>query len=51
MAFYIDCMGCDAVLRADTKWVLQQIIAAHVKDAHNMPENQKQQMMSRIKEE
>ena len=56
MAFYIDCMGCDAVLRADTKEVLQQIIAAHGKDVHSMdlasmPENQKQQMMSRIKEE
>ncbi len=56
MAFYIDCMGCDVVLRADTKWALQQIIAAHCKDVHNMdlanmPENQKQQMMSRIKEE
>ncbi len=56
MAFYIDCMGCDAVMRADTMEVLQQIIAAHSKDVHNkdlasMPENQKQQMMSRIKEE
>ena len=56
MAFYIDCMGCDARLRADTMEVLQQIIAAHGKDVHNkdlasMPENQKQQMMSRIKEE
>ncbi len=27
MAFYIDCMGCDAVLRADTKWVLQQMMS------------------------
>jgi len=56
MAFYIDCMGCDARLRADTMVMLEQIIAAHGKDVHNtdlasMPENQKQQMMSRIKKE
>ena len=56
MAFYIDCMGCDARLRADTQEMLHEIIAAHGKDVHNMdlasmPENQKQQMMSRIKEE
>ena len=56
MAFYIDCMGCDARLRADTQEMLHQIIAAHGKDVHNMdiasmPETQKQQMMSRIKEE
>ena len=56
MAFYIDCMGCDARLRADTMEVLQQIIAAHDKDVHNMdlasmPEDEKQKLMSRIKEE
>ncbi len=56
MAFYIDCMGCDAVLRADTMEVLHQMIAAHGKDVHNMdianmPESEKQQMMSRIKQE
>ncbi len=56
MAFYIDCMGCDAVLRADTMEVLHQMIADHGKDVHNMdlasmPESEKQQMMSRIKQE
>ena len=60
MAFLVNCRDtgtdCAAVLRADTKDELQQKMAAHGKDAHNMdlasmPESQKQQLMSLIKQE
>ncbi len=47
---------CDAVLRADTMEELQQKMAAHGKEVHGidmatMPEEQKQQLMSVIKQE
>jgi predicted small metal-binding protein len=47
---------CDAVLRAETMEELQKKIAAHAKEAHGMdiasiPEEQKQQLMSLIKQE
>ncbi len=60
MAYVIACKDtgtpCDAVLRADTMDELQQKIAGHGKSVHNMdvaamPEEQKQQMMSLIKQE
>ncbi len=60
MAYSIQCKDtgadCDAVLRADTLNELQQKIAGHGKDVHNMdlasmPEEQKQQLMSLIKQE
>ena len=60
MAYVVACKDtgadCDAVLRADTKEELQQKMAAHGKDVHGldlatMPEDQKQQMMSLIKQE
>ncbi len=60
MAYVVACRDtgtdCAAVLRADTKEDLQQKIAAHGKDVHNMdlasmPESQKQQLMSLIKQE
>ena len=60
MAYSIQCKDtgadCKAVLRADTMDELQQKIAGHGKDVHNMdlasmPEEQKQQLMSLIKQE
>ncbi len=60
MAYSIQCKDtgadCEAVLRADTLDELQQKIAGHGKDVHNMdlasmPEEQKQQLMSLIKQE
>jgi predicted small metal-binding protein len=60
MAYSIQCKDtgadCEAVLRADTMDELQQKIADHGKDVHNMdlasmPEEQKQQLMSLIKQE
>ncbi len=60
MAYSIQCKDtgadCEAVLRADTMDELQQKIASHGKDVHNMdlasmPEEQKQQLMSLIKQE
>ena len=60
MAYVVACKDtgadCDAVLRADTMEELQQKMAAHGKDVHGldlatMPEDQKQQMMSLIKQE
>ncbi len=60
MAYSIQCKDtgadCEAVLRADTMDELQQKIAGHGKDVHNMdlasmPEEQKQQLMSLIKQE
>ncbi len=61
MAYVIACkdagfLDCDAVLRADTMEQLQQKIAEHGKSAHNldiatMPEDQKQKVMSLIKQE
>ncbi len=47
---------CDAVLRADTMDELQQKIAAHGKDAHgmdiaSMPEDEKQKLMSLVRQE
>jgi len=60
MAYSIQCKDtgadCEAVMRADTMDELQQKIAGHGKDVHNMdlasmPEEQKQQLMSLIKQE
>ena len=60
MAYSIQCKDtgadCEAVLRADTMDELQQKIAGHGKDVHNldlasMPKEQKQQLMSLIKQE
>ena len=60
MAYSIHCKDtgtdCEAVLRAVTMVELQQKIAGHGKDVHNMdlacmPEEQKQQLMSLIKQE
>ncbi len=60
MAYSIQCKDtgadCEAVLGADTMDELQQKIAGHGKDVHNMdlasmPEEQKQQLMSLIKQE
>ncbi len=60
MAYSIQCKDtgadCEAVLRVDTMDELQQKIAGHGKDVHNMdlasmPEEQKQQLMSLIKQE
>ncbi len=47
---------CDAVLRADTMEDLQQKLAVHGKEVHGMdlatmPEEQKQKLMSLIKQE
>ena len=60
MAFTMACRDtgtdCDAVLRGDTMDELQQQIGEHGKTVHNMdvaamPEDQKQQLMSLVKEE
>ncbi len=60
MAYSIQCKDtgadCEAVLRADTLDELQQKIAGHGKDVHNMdlasmPEEQKQQLMSLVKQD
>lgn len=60
MAYVAACRNtgadCDAVLRADTMEELQQKMAAHGKEVHGidmatMPEEQKQQLMSVIKQE
>ncbi len=60
MAYVVACKDtgadCDAVLRADTMDELQQKIAEHGKTVHNMdvaamPEDQKQRLMSLIKQE
>ncbi len=60
MAYSIQCKDtgadCEAVLRADRMDELQQKIAGHGKDVHNMdlasmPEEQKQQLMSLVKRE
>jgi predicted small metal-binding protein len=60
MAYVVACKDsgadCDAVLRADTMEDLQQKMAAHGKEVHGMdlatmPEEQKQQLMSLIKQE
>ena len=60
MAYVITCKDtgsdCDAVLRAGTMVELQQKMADHGKEVHDldlatMPEDQKQQMMSLIKRE
>lgn len=60
MAYVIACKDsgadCDAVLRADTMEELQQKMAAHGKEVHGMdlatmPEEQKQKLMSLIKQE
>ncbi len=60
MAYSMQCKDtgadCEAVLRADTMDEIQQKIAAHGKDVHNMdlasmPEDQKEQLMSLIKQE
>ena len=60
MAYVVACKDtgadCDAVLRADTMDDLQQKIAAHGKDVHgmdiaNMPEDEKQKLMSLVRQE
>ncbi len=60
MAYVVACKDtgadCDAILRADTREALQEKIAEHGKSAHGMdiaslPEEQKQRVMSLIKEE
>ncbi len=60
MAYSIQCKDtgadCEAVLRADTMDELQQEIAAHGKEVHGMdvasiPEEQKQQLMSLVKQD
>jgi len=60
MAYVLACrdtgVDCDAVLRAESMEELQEKIAAHAKEAHNMdianlPEEQKQKLMSVIKQE
>lgn len=60
MAFILACKDtgadCEAVLRADTMEELRQKIAEHGKTVHNMdvdamPEEQKQRLMSVIKQE
>lgn len=60
MAYVVACKDtgadCEAVLRADTMDQLQQKIAAHGKDVHgmdiaSMPEDQKQKLMSLVKQE
>lgn len=60
MAYVVACKDtgadCEAVLRADTMDQLQQKIAAYGKDVHgmdiaSMPEDQKQKLMSLVKQE
>lgn len=60
MAYVVRCRDtgadCDAVLRADTMEELQQKIAEHAKNAHGMdisqmPEEEKQKLMSIIRQE
>ncbi len=60
MAYVVHCKDtgadCDAVLRADTMDELQQKIAGHGKDAHgmdiaSMPEDEKQKLMSLVRQE
>ena len=60
MAYVVACKDtgadCDAVLRAGTMEALQQKIAEHGKSVHDMdvasmPEDQKQRLMSLIKQE
>ncbi len=60
MAYSIQCKDtgadCEAVLRADTMDELQQKIAGHGKDAHgmdiaSMPEDEKQKLMSLVRQE
>lgn len=60
MAYVVHCKDtgadCDAVLRADTMDQLQQKIAGHGKDAHgmdiaSMPEDEKQKLMSLVRQE
>ena len=60
MAYVVHCKDtgadCDAVLRANTMDELQQKIAGHGKDAHgmdiaSMPENEKQKLMSLVRQE
>jgi len=60
MAYVVHCKDtgadCDAVLRGDTMDELQQKIAGHGKDAHsmdiaNMPEDEKQKLMSLVRQE
>jgi predicted small metal-binding protein len=60
MAYVVACKDsgadCDAVLRADTMQELQQKMAAHGKEVHGMdlatmPEEQKQKLMSLVRQE
>ncbi len=60
MAYVVACKDtgadCDAVLRAGSMVELQQKMAAHGKEAHGldlatMPEDQKQQLMSLVRQE
>ena len=61
MAYVVDCKDtgradCDVVLRADTMDELQQKMAGHAKDAHgmdvaSMPEDERQKLMSLIRQE
>ena len=60
MAYVVHCKDtgadCNAVLRGDTMDELQQKIAGHGKDAHgmdiaNMPEDEKQKLMSLVRQE
>ncbi len=60
MAYVVHCKDtgadCDAVLRGDTMDELQQKIAGHGKDAHgmdlaSMPEDEKQKLMSLVRQE
>ncbi len=60
MAYVVHCKDtgtdCDAVLRGDTMDELQQKIAGHGKDVHgmdiaSMPEDEKQKLMSLVRQE
>ncbi len=61
MAYVVHCKdtgraGCDTVLRADTMDELQQKMAGHGKDAHgmdiaSMPEDERQKLMSLVRQE
>ena len=60
MAYVVHCKDtgtdCETVLRADTMDELRQKIAGHGKDVHgmdiaSMPENEKQKLMSLVRQE